>query len=655
MTLTTLALALAAVAQGPADWYVPFPPHKVIGNVYYVGSKDLATYLITTPEGHILINSGFERTVPLIQASVEKLGFKMTDVKILLASHAHSDHVAGHALLQKLTGAKVYVMAGDDQVIASGGKGQYLYTDSRWDPCKVDRVLKDRDEVKLGGVTLVARLTPGHTRGCTTWTWSVEDGGKKWNVVVIGSPNVNPGFQLVNNKDYPEIADHFTKTFEVLKSLPCDVFLGAHGSYYGMVERHSLLKKGEANPFVNPEGYKEYVALKERAFRKALAAQKDEAEKGKPEQDKPPAVPAISDRLRQSIAAKEIAGAVTLVATPDRILHLDATGNAVLNPAEPMQTDAIFWIASMSKPVLGTLLLMLQDDGLLSVDDPVEKYLPEFKDLKTADGKPARVSIRQLLTHTSGMGEISPDKARECKTLESVIPLYVAKPVGFTPGSKWVYCQSGINTGGRIAEVVTGEPLAKLLKRRLFDPLGMKDTTFYLTEKQLPRLAKSYRRTDKGELEATEIFFLNGKSPTSTDRFPAPNGGLFSTASDYARFCQMILRGGELDGKRYLKPETVKLMTTIQTGELKTGFTPGNGWGLGWCVVREPQGVTAMLSPGTFGHGGAYGTQAWIDPEKKRVYILMVQRANFSNSDASEVRKGFQEAASAAFGKANRK
>jgi CubicO group peptidase (beta-lactamase class C family) len=371
--------------------------------------------------------------------------------------------------------------------------------------------------------------------------------------------------------------------------------------------------------------------------------------KERADQDTPPAVAAISDRLRQSIAAKEIAGAVTLVATPDQILHLDATGNAGLNPDEPMRTDAIFWIASMSKPVLATLLLMLQDEGLLSVDDPVEKYLPEFKELKTKDGKPAQVTIRHLLTHTSGMGEISADQARTCKTLEAVIPLYVAKPVTFTPGSKWAYCQSGINTGGRIAEVVTREPLDKLLKRRLFDPLGMKDTTFYLTEKQLPRLAKPYQRTDKGDLVATEIRFLNGKSPTSRDRFPAPNGGLFSTASDYGRFCQMVLRGGELDGQRYLKPETVKLMATIQTGDLKTGFTPGNGWGLGWCVVREPQGITAMLSPGTFGHGGAFGTQAWIDPGTKRVYLLMVQRANFPNSDASEVRRGFQESASAAF------
>src|SRR4051794_6663973 len=259
MLFTTLVLAATAFAQGQADWYEPFPAHKVVGNVYYVGSKDLATFLITTPEGHILINSGFERTVPLIQESVTSLGFKMTDVKILLASHAHSDHVAGHALLQKKTGAKVYVMRGDDQVIASGGEGQYLYSSSRWKPCKVDRVLKDGDEVKLGGVTLVARLTPGHTRGCTTWTWRVEAGGKTYDVVVIGSPNVNPGYQLVANMTYPEITEDFTRTFRVLRSLPCDVFLGAHGGYYGMVDKYERIKAGnDKNPFIDPDGYRAY-------------------------------------------------------------------------------------------------------------------------------------------------------------------------------------------------------------------------------------------------------------------------------------------------------------------------------------------------------------------------------------------------------------
>ena len=369
---------------------------------------------------------------------------------------------------------------------------------------------------------------------------------------------------------------------------------------------------------------------------------------GQQDKGKPPTIASIRDRMQKYVADKEIAGAVTLVATPERIVHLDAVGHAAIEPRQAMLTDAIFWIASMSKPILAALLMMLQDEGLLNVDDPVEKYLPEFKGLKTKDGQPARITIRHLITHTSGLAEITPAEALKCMTLADAIPLYVAKPVAFVPGSKWQYCQSSINTGGRIAEVVTKQPLPRILQDRLFGPLGMRDTTFYLTEKQLPRLAKSYKRTEKGELEETEIRFLNGKSPTSTDRFPAPNGGLFSTASDYARFCQMLLRGGELDGKRYLKPETVKLMTGIQTADLKTGFTPGNGWGLGCCVVREPQGVTAMLSPGTFGHGGAYGTQAWIDTQAKRIYILMVQRANFQNADASEVRKGFQEAASAA-------
>jgi len=273
LAATTLALALTVVGQ--ADWHEPFPAHKVVGNVYYVGSKDLASYLITTPEGHILFNSGFERTVPLIQKSVESLGFKLRDIKVLLASHAHSDHVAGHARMRELTGAKVYVMRGDDDVIRSGGKGQYHYADSRWTPCPVDRVLEDGEEVKLGGVTLVARRTPGHTRGCTTWTWKVADGGMDHDVVVIGSPNVNPGYKLVGNADYPEIADDFARTFRILKALPCDVFLGAHGGYYGMVAKHERAGRGAgANPFVDPEGYRDYVAQKEKAFRDALAAQR---------------------------------------------------------------------------------------------------------------------------------------------------------------------------------------------------------------------------------------------------------------------------------------------------------------------------------------------------------------------------------------------
>ena len=243
-----------------------FPAHRIAGNTYYVGSKQLASFLVETPDGHIVINSGYEETVPLIRASIQALGFKLTDVKILLASHAHSDHVAGHAALQELTGAKVFVMEGDDKVISSGGEGQYLYGDSRWPACRVDRVLKDGDEVILGKVKLIGRRTPGHTRGCTTWTWQVEDGGKTLDVVVIGSPNVNPGYRLVDNKDYPQIAEDFTTTFKVLNKLPCDIFLGAHGDYYGLVRKYELLKNAGTSPFIDPEGYRDYVTQKEQAF-----------------------------------------------------------------------------------------------------------------------------------------------------------------------------------------------------------------------------------------------------------------------------------------------------------------------------------------------------------------------------------------------------
>jgi metallo-beta-lactamase class B len=252
----------------------PFPAHRIVDNVYYVGSKDLASYLITTPEGHILINSGFEKTVPLIQAAVESQGFKMRDIKILLASHAHSDHVAGHALAKELTGARVFVMRGDDEVISSGGKGQYLYQD-RWKPCAVDRVLDDGEEVKLGGMILTARRTPGHTRGCTTWTWQVPSGDRMVHVVVIGSPNVNPGYQLVNNRDYPEIAADFARTFEILKSLPCDVFLGAHGGYYGMIEKDKLARWGAVtNPFFDAPGYRRFVEQKQKAYLETMAKQR---------------------------------------------------------------------------------------------------------------------------------------------------------------------------------------------------------------------------------------------------------------------------------------------------------------------------------------------------------------------------------------------
>ena len=226
-----------------------------------------------------MINSGYQETVPLIRLSVESLGFKMSDVKYLLASHAHSDHVAGHALLQEMTGAKVAVMTGDVDVVASGGEGQYLY-ESKWKPCRVNKVLRDGDEIKLGGETLIARHTPGHTAGCTTWTWQVTSGEKKYSVVVVGSPNVNPGYRLVRNKKYSRIVKHFESTFKVLQDLKCDVFLGAHGAYYGMIDKYERRREGqEDETFVDPEGYRKYIVMKELAFRGTLGKQRAEEKK----------------------------------------------------------------------------------------------------------------------------------------------------------------------------------------------------------------------------------------------------------------------------------------------------------------------------------------------------------------------------------------
>jgi pectinesterase len=196
---------------------------------------------------------------------------------MLLASHAHSDHVAGHARLQEATGAKVFVMKGDDGVIRSGGEGQYLYTDSRWPKCPVARVLKDEDKVELGGTTLIARRTAGHTRGCTTWTLQVTEGERKFDVVIVGSPNVNPGYQLVGNRDYKEIAADYASGFAILKKLKCDVFLGAHGKYYGLLEKYPNLKEGQPNPFIDPDGYRAYIAEREENFRRILAEQTKQA------------------------------------------------------------------------------------------------------------------------------------------------------------------------------------------------------------------------------------------------------------------------------------------------------------------------------------------------------------------------------------------
>ena len=266
VVLLLLTSPIAAMAQGNPDWHAQFPAFRIAGNLYYVGTADLAVYLVRTPQGNILINSDFAEDVPTVRKSIEQLGFKYSDTKIVLISHAHGDHDEGVGQIQKDTGARVMVMEGDVAEVQSTAPGR--------PGAKVERTLHDGDKVELGGSTLVAHLTPGHTRGCTTWSMQVDEGGKKLNAVIIGSPNVNPGYILAGNKNYPAIAQDYEKTFKVLKSLPVDLFLGAHGAYFGMKAKYERMKAGGANPFIDPAGYHAYVAEREAAFRKEWERQK---------------------------------------------------------------------------------------------------------------------------------------------------------------------------------------------------------------------------------------------------------------------------------------------------------------------------------------------------------------------------------------------
>ena len=371
-----------------------------------------------------------------------------------------------------------------------------------------------------------------------------------------------------------------------------------------------------------------------------------------------PTLPGIGSAMQDMIGKNEIAGAVTVVVSKDKVLHLETAGFADVAAKRPMSPDTLFWIASMTKPVTGAAILMLQDEGKLTVGDPVAKHLPEFAALKTPSGKPANLTIAQILTHTSGLGEASGPAAAQAKTLADLVPIWLAAPMQYEPGERWKYTQSGINAGARIVEVVSGMTFDVFVQKRIFDPLGMTSTTFYPTDAQRARLATAYAKNkETGALEAVPPRPDFGPR----DRPPQGNGGLYSTAADYARFCRMLLNGGTLDGRRYLSAAAMSFLTTPQTGSLPTGFfqndTFGNyganyGWGITTSILRTPHaGVAAMLSPGTYGHGGAWGTQAWIDPVKGVAYVLMVQRSNFANSDASDVRRAFQEAAARALEK----
>ena len=264
-----LLFAIPLHAANHPEWTNPFPPFKIAGNLYYVGSEDLAAYLLTTPQGNILINSNLESSPGQIKQSVEKLGFKFADTKILLISHAHYDHCAGSAQIVKMTGAKYYVMDADVSSVQSGGHNDFNYAqdkDTWYPPVHVDRVLHDGETVALGGTALTAHKTAGHTKGTTTWTLDETDAGRTMHVVIVGSPNVNPGYKLVGNTAYPQIAADYRHEFQVLESLPCDIFLGAHGGYFDLKAKYDRWKSGDRAAFVDPGGYKAYIADRKQAF-----------------------------------------------------------------------------------------------------------------------------------------------------------------------------------------------------------------------------------------------------------------------------------------------------------------------------------------------------------------------------------------------------
>ncbi|MDG2382340.1 MAG: serine hydrolase [Pirellulaceae bacterium] len=353
----------------------------------------------------------------------------------------------------------------------------------------------------------------------------------------------------------------------------------------------------------------------------------------------PPENAAINKAMQGFVDADAIAGAVTLVGHRGKIVHLSAVGWADVEKQRPMKKGSLFAIASMTKPIVSTAVMILQDEGKLSVDDKVSKYLPAFAEVKLQGGEtPSReMTIRDCVTHTAGLsGKQSFDGS-----LEEAVDALAQRPVAFSPGERWLY-SPGLNVAGRIVEIVSQQPLDQFLKTKVFDPLRMNRATFFLDEKQLRRVATLYKWNPAEKTLVPSKGFLGDYSQLTA---PNPSGGLFATARDMFRFYQMVLNGGMLRGQRIVSKGGVEAMISPQSGDLKTGFTPGNCWGLGWCLVREPQGTTGMFSKGTFGHGGAFGTQGWVDPETDTIYVMMIQRDGLINSDNSKMRRVFQQTA----------
>lgn len=356
----------------------------------------------------------------------------------------------------------------------------------------------------------------------------------------------------------------------------------------------------------------------------------------------------IAAVLQPFVEHHALAGAVTLVADEDKVLSLEATGFADIAAKKPMRTDGVFWIASQTKPITAAALMMLVDEGKVKLDDPVEKYLPEFKGqwVRTYEDKEVQllkkpkhpITVRNILNHTSGLPFIAPleQPTLDLLPLHLAVKSYALSPLLFEPDTRWSYSNTGINTAGRIIEVVSGMPYEKFMDERLFEPLGMKDTTFWPNEGQLKRLAKAYKpNKDKNDLVETKIHFL--KYPLNErDRYAMPGGGLFSTAADVARFCQMVLNGGIYHDKRYLSEEAVRTMTSKQTKALSVGY------GLGWATNN-----------GVFGHGGAYGTNMTIDPDRRLILVFMVQHNGFPK-DGGKSHEAFQKASRQRFGNSKR-
>jgi CubicO group peptidase (beta-lactamase class C family) len=359
---------------------------------------------------------------------------------------------------------------------------------------------------------------------------------------------------------------------------------------------------------------------------------------------------AVAPRMQEFVDKGELAGIVTLIATRDRTLHLGAVGKTDMAKDRKMRTDDIFWIASMSKPITAVCVAILADEGKLSFDDALAKHLPEFAGLMMSQNgetaKPSRpVTLRDVMTHTSGLGEMS--SRDSYLTLAETSKKLSQQPLRFQPGSRWGYSTAGIDVLGRVVEVASGIPFGEFLQKRVLDPLRMKNTSFWISPGKESRLAQSYRwNGQSNKLEETTIPYLYKTAVTDRARPPLGGAGLFSTAEDVAAFYQMMLNRGTLHGKRILKPETVAEMTRKQTGALDA--RPGMPWGLGFVVVEDPAKMQAngVLSPNSFGHGGAFSTQSWADPVKGLIWVVMFQRDGKGNSDNSDVRIAFQDAAS---------